>query len=114
MDIDLRYMKFEVSSFEELSTLVVIWKDMIASIFKQTPIDSKEPTRLDHYGTVQVTVHLEEKPSREVFLVFIAPRSLVEQFFTTLKGLGVDFTCEEVDEDESLISCRLISPVPKH
>jgi hypothetical protein len=52
------------------------------------------------------------EPGREVFLVLTAPRAMMERFFKTLRRKGLKFT-KQVDEQEKITRCRLISAAPR-
>ncbi len=105
MKEQIEHLEFVVNSLDEIKTLCDAWDRIAGAAFRRTRSNTERALDLANYATVVVYVRGRE-PGREVFLVFMSPRAMMERFFKSLRHLGLEFT-KEVDEEESVTICRL-------
>jgi len=102
MKARLHHLEFEVANLDEVRTLVRAWRELIADIFDRTPFRFESGLKLARYGRVEVEVASELERGEDIFLVFLAPRAMLDQFQKALWDQGLKFT-KVVNEDAALI-----------
>ncbi len=101
------YLEFVVTSLEEIKTLLDVWDGIAGAVFRREDSNIQRALKLAGYAMVGIDVDRAPDPNREVYLIFTAPRTMVERLFKTLRRKGLNFN-KEVDEEESIIRGRLI------
>jgi hypothetical protein len=112
MKSQIDHLEFVVNSLEEIKTLLDVWEEIASVVFHRMAPDILRNPELAGFNIVGVDMDRGPEPSREVFLVFLAPRPMVEQLLKTLRKMGLKFT-KQVDEEESITRCRLIPAAPQ-
>jgi hypothetical protein len=112
MKQSLYLMKFGVTDLDEIRTLVKVWVDVVESISGQKPTkNAQECFQLSH-NSVEVKVDKEQDLKQDVFLEYLAPLNIIDQFFKTLRQKGLNFT-QEFDTEGPVIRCQLIPAAPQ-
>jgi hypothetical protein len=110
MEEQLDHFEFVVNSLDEIKILLDVWDGIAGAAFRRDDSDFERSLELVRYTLVGIDRDRGREPSREVFLVFTAPRAMMKRLYKTLRRMGLKFT-KQVDEEEATTRCRLISPV---
>ena len=107
MKSQIDQLEFVVRNLGEIKVLLDAWDGIAGAVFRREDSNIQRALKLAGYAMVGVDVDRTPEPDREVYLIFTAPRTMVERLFKTLRRKDLNFT-KEVDEEESIIRCRLI------
>ena len=99
----LEMVEFKVARLEDIRTLLLRWRQVLAELEDQ----ARPHMVMRTYRGVGVEVE-HRRPGMEVLLTFLAPREVLRRFKEDLRNQGYTVQ-EELLLPEVLSSCRLLS-----